>query len=601
MGENFFKKTFFVFAFVLFATMCCLLIARGVVNNNEIISLDNAFTGFVAHPLYPGFSAAESGFTFNNNTRALSVSDAAVYKTGYYSINGSQWVSFSLSGTAYGTSPVWLTGTATKTLPYFGVGEHYIIIYSCKYLSASASWNCSDNRWQLKVINNTPAVIPPAANCYDGKKNGDETGIDCGGSCPDACPEGRIFYVAIPSDGGNDNNPGTESRPWATWNKGFNSLSAGDTLYIKGGTYTGMKDSNYGVKISGRIGTASNPIRVLAYDGEPILNCIGLTGSGEHDGIVMEGSSYWYIKGLTVMNVFDSSSGPGPGWTVYGVSHITMEQCTVRDSANGFISYVSDDVKYINCDSYQNHDHVNNGDLANGFYASVNYGQTVSFEGCRSWLNSDDGWDSFISSGSGGGGVITYDNCWAFENGAYADSVGNGCGFKTGATADSSTGEIQRKLTNCLSFDNTGAGFDESQDPGIGNSIQHALYNCVSYHNGVDRNGVGFSFGYGAGKDGSFMPDIFKNCISYDERAYWTLNNNDVVDHNSWQNGLSVSSSDFLSLDSSQAKRQRKADGSLPDMDFLHLAAGSDLIDNGTYVGLDYNGKAPDLGAFEYR
>jgi hypothetical protein len=37
----------------------------------------------------------------------------------------------------------------------------------------------------------------------------------------------------------------------------------------------------------------------------------------------------------------------------------------------------------------------------------------------------------------------------------------------------------------------------------------------------------------------------------------------------------------------------------LPDVDFLHLASGSDLIDGGVDVGLDFDGSAPDLGAFE--
>ena len=43
----------------------------------------------------------------------------------------------------------------------------------------------------------------------------------------------------------------------------------------------------------------------------------------------------------------------------------------------------------------------------------------------------------------------------------------------------------------------------------------------------------------------------------------------------------------------------RQADGSLPVLPFLRLAAGSDLIDKGTDLGFAFNGRAPDLGAFE--
>jgi hypothetical protein len=45
--------------------------------------------------------------------------------------------------------------------------------------------------------------------------------------------------------------------------------------------------------------------------------------------------------------------------------------------------------------------------------------------------------------------------------------------------------------------------------------------------------------------------------------------------------------------------RVRKADGSLPDITFMHPAPGSALIDAGTNVGLPYSGQAPDIGAFE--
>ena len=44
----------------------------------------------------------------------------------------------------------------------------------------------------------------------------------------------------------------------------------------------------------------------------------------------------------------------------------------------------------------------------------------------------------------------------------------------------------------------------------------------------------------------------------------------------------------------------RKADGSLPDVGFLKLKAGSRAIDKGEDIGFPFAGSAPDLGAFEY-
>ncbi|MGA2408631.1 MAG: SwmB domain-containing protein, partial [Bacteroidales bacterium] len=69
--------------------------------------------------------------------------------------------------------------------------------------------------------------------------------------------------------------------------------------------------------------------------------------------------------------------------------------------------------------------------------------------------------------------------------------------------------------------------------------------------------------------------------------------------NNSWQGGLVVSAADFADVDGTELARPRKADGSLPDMNFLHLVTGSDLIDAGIDVGIPFSGKGPDLGPFE--
>ncbi|MBN1602703.1 MAG: DUF4990 domain-containing protein [Chitinispirillaceae bacterium] len=71
--------------------------------------------------------------------------------------------------------------------------------------------------------------------------------------------------------------------------------------------------------------------------------------------------------------------------------------------------------------------------------------------------------------------------------------------------------------------------------------------------------------------------------------------------HNSWQiSNVKVSADDFLSIDTAGVSGPRKDDGSLPDVNFLRLAKGSDLIDKGIDIGLSFLGKAPDIGAFEY-
>ena len=126
------------------------------------------------HPLYSGFSSASSGFVFNNDSGVVSVSDTAVYSVGYFSVNGSPWQNFTLSGTAYNGDANWLSGSSSYTLPVFGAGEHYIIIYSCAYDSYNNSWDCYETKWQLIVLNNTQTAGP---NCTDNCSN---LGYQCG-------------------------------------------------------------------------------------------------------------------------------------------------------------------------------------------------------------------------------------------------------------------------------------------------------------------------------------------------------------------------------------------------------------------------------------
>ena len=65
--------------------------------------------------------------------------------------------------------------------------------------------------------------------------------------------------------------------------------------------------------------------------------------------------------------------------------------------------------------------------------------------------------------------------------------------------------------------------------------------------------------------------------------------------------GFSVSPNDFESLMVEELTAARQEDGSLPEISFMHLVAGSELIDAGEEVqGVEFNGTAPDLGAFEF-
>jgi hypothetical protein len=400
---------------------------------------------------------------------------------------------------------------------------------------------------------------------------------------------GTTYYVAT---SGKDSNPGTIIFPFASWQKGFESATAGDTVYIRGGIYyapgISFHGNYYGVRVTDHDGTPEDLINILAYPGEtPVLDGTSVVQNGIHVGINMDRCDYWYIKGLIVRNFKEFKSGGvvelAAAWN-FEATHLTLDQCVVHECGNGFaVGDSSDYIYYKNCDAYDNVDFFDDGGLANGFAVNVSTGMHIFYDGCRAWLNSDDGWDLFDSDG-----YITINNCWAFENGRY---YGNGVGFKLGITPGLKEEGVQRIIFNSAAWDNKGTGFDESQDYEA--VVDMVLYNNTAYNNG----GNGFSFQQ---TKGSGIITL-KNNISFRNNYGDALRASCIQEANSWQNNLGVTVKDFVSINSTGVKGPRLLDGSLPVLSFLHLSAGSDMINSGVDVHMNYAGIAPDLGAFEFQ
>jgi hypothetical protein len=97
------------------------------------------------------------------------------------------------------------------------------------------------------------------------------------------------------SPDGNDANPGTFALPWRTIGKAARMVQPGDTVYIRGGIYNEAT-------LFTTSGTATSPIRILAYPGEnPIIegnNSIPGTGGG----LISIRGDYIYASGLEVRN-----------------------------------------------------------------------------------------------------------------------------------------------------------------------------------------------------------------------------------------------------------------------------------------------------------
>jgi chitodextrinase len=194
------------------------------------------------------------------------------------------------------------------------------------------------------------------------------------------------------------------------------------------------------------------------------------------------------------------------------------------------------------------------------------------------WRNNDDGIDLWGSAN------VLVENNWAWQQGyndALTPSGGDGNGFKLGG---GTTGDGLHTVRNNLAWGNFQHGFDANSADLTMNLFNNTAYNNTQYN---------FHFYNGT------VPYVLKDNLSYLSPGV-NMGPSTVNTFNSWNLGVTVNAAQFVSLDYSGATGPRQADGSLPTLNFLRLAAGSNLIDKGVDVGLPYFGGAPDLGAYEY-
>jgi len=377
----------------------------------------------------------------------------------------------------------------------------------------------------------------------------------------------RLMGQIYVSSAGADTNAGTYEFPFQTLTKALSIAKSDSLVHVRGGIYSlsssiQMTDS----------GSEGHWIKVWAYPGEtPVFDFSPMTGSS--DGFKLKGN-YYHLQGIEEKNAGHN------GIYITG-SHNIVERCTIHENGNTglHMRYGASYNLILNCDSYLNYDPPIGGN-ADGFSAKWEVGPGNVFKGCRSYNNSDDGWDLWMGQNS-----VNIDSCWSFRNGVdswHSGSVsGNGNGFKLGGNYVAAPHYVH----NCVSFDNagnTGRGFDENN-----NLAGQTLFDCTAYRN----KSANYSFSNTVTQG----QHNIKNCISYIGAVVITSGTREA---NSWQ-GFDVSSADFVSLDTSLATAPRNSDGSLPVNGLFRLVGGSSLIDVGVDVGLPYSGKAPDLGAFE--
>lgn len=425
-----------------------------------------------------------------------------------------------------------------------------------------------------------------------------------------------IYYVD--QSIGIDTNPGTEGQPWRTIQKAANTMVAGDTTYVKNGTYAERVEP-------ANSGTAANYIAYRNYTGHfPTINASGLT-AGIKNGSAAAGSGrdYLIFDGFEIRTAGDAGivlhggatynrilncvirdcvigTGDGHGIRIfgnaYGTSHIYIDNCTIyNNDGHGILFYSGGDHSEVyNCRIYEN------GVTPGVTYASgieINDTDDVTVQYCDIYDNCMHGIDVC-------GGANETRNCWIDQN----DIHENAC---CGVGLDN--GVFDNLISRNRIYGNGTAG-------GWGSGIQvwatiadypadNQIYNNTIFANrSATASGGGIMF-EDAGITGHAVRNniIFAN-TPYDYFVAADSNINGGSNYNCFAGtnniryvGVTYSLAGYQAV----SGRDGRSIDDYPmccneDFAEFHLRPGSPCIDAGVDIGLPHSGAAPDMGAYEF-
>ncbi|NLF94749.1 MAG: DUF1565 domain-containing protein [Oligosphaeraceae bacterium] len=135
-----------------------------------------------------------------------------------------------------------------------------------------------------------------------------------------AVRESQTFYVSMQGD---DRNAGTKSAPFRSLNQALNIVRAGDTVLLRGGSYTEEVHLRAG-------GSQGRPITIRNFPGEKVI----LDGRRIiADGIIIDNKSYIIIDGI-YFREFNNSTGAAV--RINGGHDITVRRCFADSRSNGY-------------------------------------------------------------------------------------------------------------------------------------------------------------------------------------------------------------------------------------------------------------------------
>lgn len=129
---------------------------------------------------------------------------------------------------------------------------------------------------------------------------------------------GVTYYVSL---NGRDTYPGTINYPWRTIQKAASTAVAGDTVYVRGGTYR----EKVIVKNSGAAGSY---ITFSSYPGETaVIDVSGIAMTNYHEGgFTIDEKNYIQVIGFRIVNSTSTNNGG------FGIVCYKSEYCVIKNN-----------------------------------------------------------------------------------------------------------------------------------------------------------------------------------------------------------------------------------------------------------------------------
>src|SRR5262245_31854451 len=222
--------------------------------------------------------------------------------------------------------------------------------------------------------------------------------------------QAATYYTAT---NGNDSNAGTIAQPFRTIAKGLRLLVAGDTLYVRGGTYAeGVIYNDFSV--SG--GTSwANAITVSGYTGETVT--LNPSGSG---CVTLWDMQYVIVKDMildgTNLNK-NINSGTQPLATGGSSHHIRFQNLEVKNSPANGVFGEGNYIEFINLNVHSNGKWFADNGYPYGLNGVYWFGSNSVFDGGSYYNNHSYGLRIFNSDSSLYGNNNVVRNARIYQNG----------------------------------------------------------------------------------------------------------------------------------------------------------------------------------------